>query len=90
MGGACNRRAIGHLFQAGQSKISYVKTCESSIETSARERFVANPRSARALTLKQLVTEMRLLRAVESLGPLVASSLALGAPQPGPSVFYSA
>ena len=31
---------------------SYVKTCESSIETSARERFVANPRSARALTLK--------------------------------------
>ena len=39
---------LGHLFQA----IPYVKTCESSIETSARERFVANPRSARALTLK--------------------------------------
>ena len=37
---------------SSQSKISYVKTCESSVETSARERFVANPRSARALTLK--------------------------------------
>ena len=37
---------------SSQSKISYVKTCESSIKTSARERFVANPRSARALTLK--------------------------------------
>ena len=30
---------LGHLFQASPR----YRTCESSIETSARERFVANP-----------------------------------------------